>query len=322
MSNKPQLAALLAKMNEKSEKKTEGGKSRTFGDTYPFWNMEFGAESEMRMLPFKGMTAEDTVPFVAKLEHVLSINGEDKKIPCRKMYGADCPICAISAKYYKSEGKTSEKGKYYYRDSKALASVFIVSDPLPLNEETKENDEGKIKVVQLGYQISSKYESRQKALLTKGELEDLPWDLRNGLNFIIVKSKQGDYANYGTASDFARRSTSLPEDFIENFEPVDLSKYLPKDLGAEKVQRMLEAHLTGEDYVEDEDGTPSDTPAQSEPAKEEKKVEAKVEKTEKVSTPVEESTPVRESVKEETPTEDEDEEDDYIALLKRRSKKD
>jgi hypothetical protein len=284
--------------------------------------MAFGDESELRMLPFKGMTAEDTVPFVSKLEHVLSINGEDKKIPCRKMYGADCPICALSAKYYKADGKTSEKGKYYYRDSKALASVYVVADPLPLNEETKENDQGKVKVVQLGYQISNKYESRQKAMLTKGELDDLPWDLRNGLNFTIVKSKQGDYANYGTDSDFVRRATSLPEDFIESFEPVDLNKYLPKDFGAEKVQRMLDAHLTGEDYVEDEDGQPSDAPAKSEPAKEEKKVEAKVEKSEKTETPVEKSEPVKESVKEETSTEDEDEEDDYIALLKRRSKKD
>lgn len=323
---KPALEALKLKMKERDDKKAEGGTSKTFGDMYPFWNMKFGEEAELRALPFKGMTADDLLPFVNKLEHVLSINGEDQKIPCRKMYGADCAICALSAKYYKSEGKTSEKGKYYYRDAKALCSVYIVNDPLPVNEETKENDQGKIKVVQLGYQISNKYDSRLKALLNKGELDDLPWDLRDGLNFAIAKTKQGEFANYGTDSDFVRRSSSLPEDVIENFEPVDLSKYLPADFGAEKVQRMLDAHLTGEDYEEDngEDGQkpeqekekpkadPKPESKKSEPVEESAKPKADKEETKAAEKPSEES----------TESEDEDAEDDYIAMLKRRSKKD
>lgn len=316
----PKLEALKQKFKEKEEKKSEG-KSSNFGDYYPFWNMKPDEKSIVRTLPFKGMSDDDLLPFVDKLEHILSINGEDKKIPCRKMYGETCPICDLSAKYYKADGKGSEKGKYYWRDAKSLASIFVVKDPLPPNEETGENDEGKVKVVQLGYQIKNKYEKNLKTLLADGEIEDLPWDLRNGLNFKIVKDEQGGYANYGTSSSFANNSTSLPEDFIENFEPVDLRKYLPADPGLDKVQRMLDAHLTGGDYSEDEANDSSDT-KESKP-KEESVKESKSEKetkSEKTASKSEAKSTAK--VEEEQSEGDEgDDDDDYIAALKRRSKK-
>ena len=333
---KPALEALKKKFKEQDEKKSDtGSRSKSFGDMYPFWNIEEGQEAIVRPIPYLNMPEDATNPFIDKLEHVLSINGEDKKIPCLRMYGEECPICALSAKYYAAEGKKSEKGKYYWRDKKSLASVYVVSDPLPPNEETKENDQGKLKLAQFGNQLSGKYEKRLKQLLAKDEIDDLPWDLENGLDFSIIKEMSGGYATYDTSSDFVRKSRSLPADFIASWEPVDLRKYLPANPGLDKVQRMLDAHLTGSEYVDDstDDASKTDTTSETktETVAESKKAPAtKVEKTEpKTETKVEkEETPVKTEVKEEkvvaekvtdsTP-EEAGEEEDFLAKLRRRS---
>ena len=231
------------------------------------------------------------------------------------MYGESCPICALSAKYYKAEGKESKKGKYYWRDKKSLASVYVSHDPLPPNEETNENDQGKLKVAQLGNQLSSKYETRFKALLADDEIDDLPWSLENGLDFNIIKEKQGKYDKYDGLSDFARKATSLPKDFISSFEPVDLTKYLPANPGLEKVQLMLDAHLTGSEYVDESKSNKTEN-SNSESEKEDvvkPKTETKTTKSEKKV--VQE----QEEVRSEETSEDEDDDGDFLAKLRRRS---
>lgn len=317
---KPALEALKQKFKEQDDKKKEQGSgSKSYGDMYPFWNIDYGQEAEIRTLPYKDMPDDAMHPFIDKLEHVLSINGEDKKIPCLKMYGEECPICALSAKYYKSEGKTSTKGKYYWRDKKSLSSVYVVNDPLPPNEETKENDTGKVKLAQLGNQLSGKYEDSFKKLLAKGDIDDLPWSLDNGLNFLIIKKKSGDYDKYDASSDFARRSSALPKDFIESFEPVDLHKYLPTNPGLDKVQRMLDAHLTGSDY-EDEDTDKHDEPSQQDeekPAKSANKPKETKASVKNESVSKEDAQPEKESEQ----SEEAQEENDFLAKLRRRAGK-
>jgi hypothetical protein len=325
---KPALEALKQKFKEQDEKKTEqGGKSKSFGDMYPFWNIDYGQEAEIRTLPYAGMPDDAMHPFIDKLEHVLSINGEDKKIPCLKMYGEECPICALSAKYYKAEGKTSTKGKYYWRDKKSLASVYVAQDPLPPNEETKENDQGKMKLAQLGNQLSGKYESRFKTLLAKDDIDDLPWSLDNGLNFIIIKEKKGEYDKYDTSSDFARKSSSLPKSFLETFEPVDLRKYLPVNPGLDKVQRMLDAHVTGSEYVDDsESSTKTEPETKIDSGVSEKTKHTTSEVRKETSKPeddvvvVEDEKTVNKAVKSED-SDQSTEENDFLAKLRRRAGK-
>lgn len=313
---------------EEQAKKEKNSNGRGNSDLYPFWNIEIGDENKavVRIVPHAGMEQDSIDPFVYKLEHVLSIGGKDHKIPCIKMYDEECPICELSRKYYAA--RDEEKGKYYYRDKKALASAYIVKDPLPVNEETEENDEGKLKVVQLGNQLATRYDSRWRQLLKDDELSDLPWSLTDGINFNIVKVMKGKFANYEVESDFARKSSSLPEEFLETFEPVDLTKFLPKNPGLDKVKRMLDAHLTGDDF---EDGDKSDTSGDaSSNSAEAQDLDAKLanlaksRKNEKV---VKETT--KEVVKEEVKVEsqsvdsdgddDDDDDDDFIERLKRRA---
>jgi len=329
MKDKKFLDAIKNKLKkEEADQKEKGqGKSKTFGDMYPFWNIQEGLEhaATIRVLPHKGMEDDSTDPFIYKYEHILSIGGKDVKFPCPKTFDEDCPVCALSAKYYAA--KDEDKGRYYWRDKKAIASVFVVKDPLPANEETGETEEGKLKIVQFGNQLANRYSSRWKALLPAGRMDDLPWDINGGYDFSIVKVMKGKFANYEVDSDFERDPSALPEDFLESFNPVDLTQYLPQNPGVDKVKRMLDAHLTGEDYVEEKgDGEGSDEPkttAKTTSKDAVKEAVAAKKAAAAKAAPKQEPEPVVEEAEEvvdaEEAEETSDEDDDFLERLKRRA---
>lgn len=243
---------------------------------YPFWNMKDDEKAVVRFLP--DANPDNPMGFlVEKLMHNLEINGETKRVPCLKMYGHDdCPICAVSRAYYKEEGKKSPNGKKYWRKKQHIAQALIVGDPLPADEETGETHEGKIRFLNLGWQIYEKI----KAEFEGGELEANPVEFKGGCNFNIGKAAQGEYSTYALTSGFARRATDLTDDEIAlvQDEMVDLSTLLPAEPSREKVEAMLNAALTGEEYVDpatssSSDDTPAAEPAKAEPVAEATKAE-------------------------------------------------
>ena len=220
---------------------------------YPFWNMKEGEQATVRFLP--DSNGDNPLGFlVERLAHQLQINGERKTIPCLRMYDEDCPICAVSAAYYKDNDK--DNGKKYWRKKSHIAQVLVIEDPLDADEDTDETAEGKVKFISLSYQIYNAI----KDAFESGELEDVPFSYENGCNFIIKKTKQGEYPSY-SLSKFARQETDLTADQIEFVEEQlsDLSELIPANPGYEKVSAMLEAALTGGEY--------EDTNSNTEPAK-------------------------------------------------------
>lgn len=211
---------------------------------YPFWNMKVGEQTIIRFLP--DANPENPLGFmVEKLMHTLVVNGENKTIPCLKMYGEDdCPICKVSSAYYKADDKV--QGKKYWRKKQHLLQALIVDDPLPADAESGENHEGQVRVIALGFQLYNII----KEAFESGELDEIPYAYENGCNFIIKKTKQGDYDTYAVGSKFARKSSSLDEDEIAALEDslLDLSTLLPSHPTYEKVESMLEADITGGSY--------------------------------------------------------------------------
>jgi len=269
---------------------------------YPFWNMKDDEKAVVRFLPDKN--PDNPMGFlVEKLMHNLTINGETKRVPCLKMYGDDdCPICNVSRAYYKDEGKKSPNGKKYWRKKQHIAQALIVSDPLEADKETGENYEGKVRFLNLGWQIYEKIKTEFEG----GELEVNPIEFEGGCNFNIGKAAQGEYSTYALTSGFARRSSDLTEDEIALVEDemVDLSTLLPAKPDIEKVEAMLAAALSGEEYVEP--GKSSDD-AEPAPAA---KAEAPAAKAEEKAAPA----PVAESEDKEA----EAEADDILTKIRNR----
>ncbi len=218
---------------------------------YPFWNMKEGEQATVRFLP--DGDADNPLGFlVERLAHQLEINGERKTIPCLTMYGEDCPVCAVSKAYYDADDKTN--GKKYWRKKSHIAQVLVVEDPLAADETTGETAEGKVKFISLSYQIYNVI----KGAFEDGELDEVPFAYENGTNFIVKKTKQGDYPSY-SLSKFARSESDLSAEQVEYVSEnlSTLSDLLPANPGREKVEAMLEASLTGGDYEEDSQSAPA-----------------------------------------------------------------
>ncbi len=222
---------------------------------YPFWNMAEGDQAVVRFLP-DGNSDNQMGFLVEKVMHNLIINGDRKSVPCLSMYGEDCPICAVSQAHYKNDNK--ELGKRYWKKKQHIAQVLVVDDSLPADDNGDGSHEGKLRYVALGYQLFNII----KSSFEDGELDDVPFAYKNGTNFIIKKTKQGEYSSY-SLSKFARKSNDLDDDVIANLDLIDLSTLLPKHPGLDRVQAMLEADLTGDSY--------NDSKVEQSPAKVEKK---------------------------------------------------
>lgn len=248
MAKISRIELLKQKLAEEKAKKESGGSGSYSNDIYPFWLMEIGKKARVRILPDLNED-NDFIFFKDRLEHTLSINGDDKKIPCRQMYGEDCPICELSRKWYKEEGKDSKNGKYYYRKKTSLVRVLVLEDPLPPND-AGETYEGKVCNTQFGFQLMEKI----KEQISNDDLGEF-YDLDEGYDFIISKTKQGEYGTYSVGSQFARNASAIDDDVKETVELIDLSTLLPKDFGYDKVQGMLEAHINGEDYDDGDDSS-------------------------------------------------------------------
>lgn len=212
---------------------------------YRFWDMNLEESCTVRLLP--DANEDNPMEFmVEKLMHNLQINGERKSVPCLTMYGEECPICKVSSAFYEEEGKESPNGKKYWRKKQHILQALVKQDPLPVNPETGENSEGKVRLLNISYQIFNVL----KAALTSGDLEALPYDMREGYDFVIKKTQQGDWDKYDIGTNFVRRVSSLTEDEIAMCEEdmVDLATLIPAKPDLARVEAMLNAALTGEHY--------------------------------------------------------------------------
>lgn len=237
-------------------KKADNDGNNLPNNYYPFWRMNDGDSATVRFLP----DANKDNPFgfmVEKLMHTLEINGENKSVPCLKMYDEDCPICKVSSEYYKKDDKVN--GKKFWRKKQYITQALIIEDPLPADDTTNETHEGKVRFLTLGYQIYNVI----KEAFESGELDEVPFAYQGGCDFIIKKSKQGDYSTYAVGSRFARKSSNLSDDQLAVVEDNlgDLSDLLPKNPGLDKVQGMLEAALTGGAFSDNDDAPATTTSA-------------------------------------------------------------
>ena len=127
--------------------RSSGGRPNNY---YPFFLMNMDAQAVVRFLPDKN--EDNPMGFlVEKVMHNLVINGDKRSTPCLSMYGEDCPICAVSQKFYKANDEAN--GKKYWKKRQHIGQVLVVEDPLDPDKETGETLEGKVGFINLGYHL-------------------------------------------------------------------------------------------------------------------------------------------------------------------------
>ena len=247
------LAEIRAKLKASESKGSDG--NRTGGDKsiYPFWNLKEGGESVLRFLP-DGNT-DNTFFWVERAMIKLpfaGIKGESEskpvivQVPCVEMYGDACPILAEVRAWFKDPA-LEDMGRKYWKKRSYIFQGFVAEDGL--GEKSDEQPENPIRRFIIGPQIFTSI----RAALVDPELEDLPTDFTNGIDYRMKKGSKGGYADYST-STWSRRSRPLndvEQAAIKQHGLFNLNDFLPKkpsEVELKVMKEMFEASVDGEPY--------------------------------------------------------------------------
>ena len=245
------LAEIRAKLKEQEARSTGG--ERTGGDNsiYPFWNLKEGSESTVRFLP--DGDSNNTFFWVERAMIKLPFPGvkgsTDNKpvvvnVPCMEMYGETCPILSEVRGWFK-DPSLEDMGRKYWKKRSYIFQGFVVEDGLK-EESSPENP---IRRFIIGPQI---FQLIRGALLDP-EMDDLPTDTVNGVDFKMIKTSKGGYADYST-SKWSRRSRPLGDTETKAISAhglFNLKDYLPKKPGEVElkvIKEMFEASVDGEPF--------------------------------------------------------------------------
>ena len=246
------LAEIRAKLQ--AQETRSSGNSNTYGDNaiYPHWNINEGETSTIRFLP--DSNPNNTFFWVERAMIRLPFAGimgdSDTKstvvqVPCMEMWEptGSCPILAEVRPWFK-DSSLEDMGRKYWKKKSYLFQGFVRENPL---EET--SPENPVRRFIMGPQLFNII----KASLMDPDMEEMPTDYSKGLDFRVVKTSKGGYADYST-SNWARKETALTETeqaAIETNGLFDLNDFLPKkpsEVDLAIIKQMFEDSVDGKAY--------------------------------------------------------------------------
>lgn len=244
------LQEIRAKLKQQ-ESRLSGSPGMGDNSIYPFWNMQEGQTSTIRFLP----DGDDSNTFfwterlMIKLPFA-GVKGETEsrpvqvQVPCMEMYNESCPVLNEVRAWFK-DPSLEDMGRKYWKKRSYIFQGFVTDNPIK-EDETPENP---IRRFIIGPQIFQLI----KAALMDPDMEEMPTDYTDGVDFRLVKGSKGGYADYG-ASNWARKSRPLTDyemKAITDHGLYNLGDFLPKkpgDVELKVITEMFEASVDGEAY--------------------------------------------------------------------------
>jgi len=244
------LAEIRAKLQQASQQNT-GGAGGGDNAIYPHWNIQEGSNATVRFLPdadpnntfFWIERAMIKLPF-AGVKGETNSKPTTVQVPCMEMWNETCPVLTEVRPWFKDKS-LEDMGRKYWKKKSYLYQGFVVDSKLQ-EDKTPENP---IRRFIIGSQIHNII----KAALLDSEIEEIPTDFVRGLDFKIVKTSKGGYADYST-SNWARRERALSEAemaAVQQHNVFDLKSFLPKKPGEVElkvIKEMFEASVDGEAF--------------------------------------------------------------------------
>ena len=255
------MATTLAEIRAKlaASEGNRGGNKQSGGDNaiYPHWNIAEGSTARLRFLPdgntknsfFWAERAMIRLPF-AGVKGQADSKPVVVQVPCMEMYGAACPILAEVRPWFK-DPSLEEMGRKYWKKKSYVFQGFVRENALS-DDKTPANPIRR-------FTISPQIFNIIKAALMDPEMEELPTVLQRGLDFQIVKTSKGGYADYST-SKWSRKESALTAEeqaAIDEHGLFNLSDFLPKqptEADLKVIKEMFEASVDGQPYDADKWG--------------------------------------------------------------------
>lgn len=260
MASLEEIRAKLRAKSEQNQNNRNNSGQRQPNAVYPFWDAPDDSTTVVRFLPDGDGDNKFNEGFfwVNRLMIKLpfqGIKGQNDKpvtvdVPCMKMYGKTCPIIEETKPWWKDEDLKDTARTYYFNKS-AIFQGFVKTGTL---KEGKEDiaPENPIR----RFVINPTLLTIIKSSILDPDIEYLPTDYDNGLDFRITKTANGQYSDYKTSS-WARKTTSLNDEqraAIATHGLFDLKSFLPKEPDDETVQvifMMFKDSLDGLAYDPD-----------------------------------------------------------------------
>lgn len=246
------LAEIRAKLQEQNNRQTGG--TQTGGDNaiFPHWNIAEGQEVSVRFVPdsdpnntfFWAERAMIKLPF-AGVKGQTDSRPVTVQVPCMEMWGETCPILTEVRPWFKDKS-LEDMGRKYWKKKSYVFQGFVVDAGNFKEDRTPENP---IRRFIIGPQIFNII----KGALMDNEIEELPTDYVRGLDFKIIKTTKGGYADYST-SKWGRRERALSNEeqsAISDKGLFSLKDFLPKkptDIELKVIKEMFEASVDGEAF--------------------------------------------------------------------------
>jgi hypothetical protein len=247
MASLAEIRAKLQASAQTNNAQSGGGDNAIF----PHWNIAEGETAIVRFLPdadpkntfFWVERAMIKLPF-AGIKGETSSKPVTVQVPCMEMWGETCPILTEVRPWFKNKD-LEDMGRKYWKKRSYLFQGFVVDSKLP-EDKTPENPIRR-------FIMSAQIFNIVKNALMDNEIEELPTDSVRGLDFKIVKTSKGGFADY-TTSNWARRERALNAEeqaAIDKYGLFNLSEFLPKKPGEVELKvmkEMFEASVDGEAY--------------------------------------------------------------------------
>lgn len=244
------LAEIRAKL-QAANTQNSGNSSGMDNAIYPHWNAAEGTTTTVRFLPdgdpnntfFWIERAMIKLPF-AGVKGETTTSPTVVQVPCMEMWGETCPILTEVRPWFKDKS-LEEMGRKYWKKRSYLFQGFVIDSKVQ-EEKLPENPIRR-------FIISPQIYNIVKNALMDSEIEELPTDYVRGLDFKIIKTSKGGYADYST-STWARRERALNDAekaAIEQYKLFDLKSFLPKKPGEVElkiIKEMFEASVDGEAF--------------------------------------------------------------------------
>jgi hypothetical protein len=241
------LAEIRAKLQQQDTKQTGSSDSSVF----PHWNIGEGETAVLRFLPdadsnntfFWVERAQIKLPFAGVIGQPES-RPVTVQVPCMEMWNENCPVLAEVRTWFKDKN-LEEMGRKYWKKRSYLFQGFVRKNPI--NEDS--SPENPIRRFVMSPQLFALI----KASLMDPELENLPTDYSSGLDFQVIKTTKGGYADY-TTSKWSRKESALTQAeqaAIDQHGLYNLVDYLPKkpnDVEIRVIKEMFEASVDGQAY--------------------------------------------------------------------------
>jgi hypothetical protein len=244
------LAEIRARIAAQENKST-GSTQQSDNAIYPHWNMDEGTSAVIRFLP----DGNDKNPLFWVERQIIKlpfngVKGDSNvkqitvQVPCVEMYGENCPVLAEVRPWYKDESLKEMANKYWKKRS-YLFQGFVRQNPIG-EDKTPTNPIRR-------FIISPQIFTIIKSSLMDPEMEESPTDFMRGLDFRVIKTSKGGYADYST-STWSRKESALTEDeqnSIQQHSLFNLADFLPKkpsEAELRVIKEMFEASVDGRPY--------------------------------------------------------------------------